>query len=264
MISNSFDRRVSLAGVVQRQPLILPAETPVQDAIRSMYQNRSSSVLVTEQQRLVGILTEEDVVWATATSNSLLESKLSHLTTRRVITIAEAVADIHTVWKRLHRLRHLPIVDRHHHPVGMITPKSLCRTLRPDLLKRRRVAEAMNTSILQATASVSLRDLVMLMSTYQAEAVVIVSGADRLPIGIVTQPDIVKFQALETDFDQVQSKAVMGTLITIEPQATLWDAYQHQVDHLVVVGADGVVGTITSADLIALNLVDSDRVIQDL
>jgi PAS domain S-box-containing protein len=126
--------QVSLAQIMQRHPLTLEANTPIQEAIAAMSQQRSSYVLVLEQQKVIGIFTESDVVKAIAENSSLAAVKLEDLMTRSVITLSETeIEDIYTVLQKFrhHQIRHLPVVDRHHHLVGIITQSDACKTLQP-------------------------------------------------------------------------------------------------------------------------------------
>ena len=76
------------------------------------------------------------------------------------------------------------------------------------------------------------------------------------PLGIVTERDIVQFQALELDFLNIQAHTVMSTpLFCLKPQHSLWDAHQEmqrrRVQRLVVTGERGeLIGIVTQTNLL--------------
>jgi PAS domain S-box-containing protein len=122
----------NLAQIIQRHPLTLPLETPIQAAIEAMNRTQSSCVLVTEQQRLVGILTERDVVRVVASGVGLQTTNLAEGMTNPVFTLQESeLEDIVEVSRQLqqHHVRHLPIVDQHEQPIGIVTVTSIQRVL---------------------------------------------------------------------------------------------------------------------------------------
>lgn len=124
----------SRSRVIDRQPLILPPHTPVSEATACMSQCRASCVLVVEQQRLVGILTEQDVVRMTA-----VNIQLETVAIREVMTsdpIALCIDDDQCIVSvlyllRQHQIRHLPVVDELGQVVGVITPSTLLQALDP-------------------------------------------------------------------------------------------------------------------------------------
>lgn len=57
---------VPVGTVMQPNPLTLPPETPVVEAVARMQQEKSESLLVAKDERLVGIVTEHDILRITA------------------------------------------------------------------------------------------------------------------------------------------------------------------------------------------------------
>ena len=92
-----------------------------------------------------------------------------------------------------------------------------------------------------------------------------------VPLGIVTERDIVQFQALELNLSRMQAKDVMSTpLFSLIPSDTLWVAHEEmqrrRVRRLVVVGRCGeLVGIVSQTSLLqVLNPADMYGVIEVL
>lgn len=122
-----------MSYMVKVKELMIPKEklikvkpsTTIIDAIKMMYDKGIGSVLVVENEKLVGIFTERDVVKTVATGISLNES-LEKAMTKQPITIEEneylSKASIIMSEKNI---RHLPVVDKEGKLVGIISAKDI-------------------------------------------------------------------------------------------------------------------------------------------
>lgn len=269
--------------VINRNPLIVAPDTFLIDAIALMSQVagscilsgstpldtgsldevRASCVLVMEGQKLVGLFTERDVVRLAAAGMSLEGVKIASVMTRQPITLERSqFQDIFAVLKlfRQHRIRHLPIVNEQSHLVGLVTPTSVRQLLQPaDLLRLRFVSEVMSPQVIHSPLTASVRHLAQLMAEYRVSCVVITKPSREngiQPLGIVTERDIVQFQALELDFLNIQAHTVMSTpLFCLKPEHSLWDAHlemqRRRVQRLVVTGEQGeLIGIATQTSLL--------------
>jgi CBS domain-containing protein len=257
-----------LAQAIDRHPLLVIPNTSLVDVIalmnetakkhsqqepdrssNTLYGARSSCVLVMQDEKLVGIFTERDLVHLTALEIPIHDTKIGDVMHHPVLTISER--ELHNVFAALflfrrHRIRHLAIVNNLDRLIGVVSLDSIRHILRPtNLLKIRRVAEVMTNQIISASPNTSVVELTKLMATHQISCVVIVETAHnseesvRHPVGIVTERDIVHFQAIGLDFDRIQAQTVMSTpLFVLNPEDSLWKAHQEmerlQVRRLVV------------------------------
>ncbi len=253
---------IPLAEVIQRSPLVLPPNTPIENAITAMSQHRTSCVLVMEQERLVGIFTERDVVRITAAGKRLEPLQLADLMTTQTIALIESdIDDIFAVSRllRRHRIRHLPILDRQGQLLGLITPQSIRDALKPEhLLRFVRVGEIVTTNVICAEPATPILRLAELMAEHRISCVAIVEPSTSIPVGIVTERDIVQFQSLKLDFARIPAQEVMSTpLSTVKPQDSLWSVHdrmqQLRVRRLVVTGEGGeLFGIITQTHMLQL------------
>jgi signal-transduction protein with cAMP-binding, CBS, and nucleotidyltransferase domain len=239
-----------LADAIDRHPLIVAPDTRLIDAIGLMHTTsdrshssathelqgaRSSCVLVMQDQKLLGIFTERDLVQLTAFGIDLQSTPICEVMHHPVLTMSEP--DLHDVFAALflfrrHRVRHLVIVN-HQQLAGVVSLDSIRHVLRPaNLLKIRRVAEVMTNQVITALPSTPVVTLTELMATHRISCIVIVKPSDeddsiQQPVGIVTERDIVRFQALGLDIDQTSAQAVMSTpIFVLSPEDSLWTAHQ--------------------------------------
>lgn len=275
----------AIEEAIDRQPLIVALDTPVINVIALMNQSlvpdsslpaevsasdplppngkRSTYAVVMEGTKILGIITERDIVRLTAAATKLEGVSVASVMTQSVITLSMAAfQDISAALFlfRRYRIRHLPIVSDRKELIGVVSPESIRRVLRPaNLLKRRRVSELMTTSVIQAPPTASVLSLAQKMATHRISCVVITLEDEEgffQPVGIVTERDIVQLQSLQIDFARTQAQTVMSTpLFLLNPEDTLDKAYQEmqrrRVRRLVVSWDWGRgLGILTETDLL--------------
>ncbi|MEM1291648.1 MAG: diguanylate cyclase [Cyanobacteria bacterium P01_H01_bin.162] len=237
----------------------------------------ASSLLVVQQEKLIGIVTERDLIRQIAT-----QSDLSRLTIEQVMTtnlITRHLDDLGDAFElmqimRRHRIRHLPIIDAQKRPIGLVTPKSVRAVLMPaDLLRYRLVQEIMTPKVITANGEASLAAIAQQMATASVSCVVIVreEAGVTLPIGILTERDVVQFQALELDFAQTQAAVVMSApVFGVSPQDSVWEVHKtmetQRIRRVVVVNEQQhLVGIITQTSILgALDPLEMRHLIEDL
>ena len=244
-----------LEDAIERQPLTVSPDTSLAHAIalisqahhqtcllteeatapnRSIVTRRASCVLITQGKTILGILTERDVVRLTAQSMDLQTTSVVEVMAQPVVTLPEhSVKDISAALFlfRRYRIRHVPIVDEQQQLVGIVSHESIRQVLRPaNLLRFRRVSDVMSVNVIQAPLTATVLQLAQLMATHRVSCIVITQLDEddiEQPVGIVTERDIVQFQALQIDLANTSAQTVMSTpLFLLSPQDSLWTAHQ--------------------------------------
>ncbi|MDZ8029412.1 MAG: CBS domain-containing protein [Nostoc sp. DedQUE11] len=222
----------------------------------------SSCVLVVKEKKLVGILTLRDVVRLTGKGVDLSREKISDVMTQPVISLTltqEQNAFTALSFMRQHRIRHLPVVDEQGQLVGLITQDRIRQVIQPAyLLKLRCVTEVMVTEVIHALPTTSVLELSQMMSERQISCVVIVAPQETtlIPVGMITEKDIIKVQLQGLDIAQAQAQAVMSTpVLSISSTESLWIVHQlmqeRGVRRLAVVGEQGELqGLVTQTNLL--------------
>lgn len=112
-----------LMDLVTRAPVTVLPETSVLEAARLMRDRNVGSVIVYEEGRVVGILTDRDVVMALAEGRFAgMQQRVSELMTRNPICL-ESRDDVDTGLARMraHRVRRMPVLNEQGELVGIVS-----------------------------------------------------------------------------------------------------------------------------------------------
>lgn len=217
-----------------------------------------SCLVVVQNGQLCGTFTERNLIRLIAEGADLDTVTLGEVIEIPAIALhCSPEEDIFTALDLLrhHHIHHLPIVNEQEQPIGMVTYDSLRSALPPiNLLTRLHcVADVMVSKVVTAPMDASLLDVAQLMADHRVSCVVIYEkvGDRPLPIGLVTERDIIQFQSLALDLTQTQANEVMSSpLFTLSPAASLWEAHEtmnkKRVRRLIVVGREGEMRGIVS------------------
>ena len=119
--------RSKVGDLVRRPPVSVPADATILDATRLMSEERISSVLVTDEQRLVGILTDRDLRTRVLAAGVDPAAPVSTVMTPDPATTGPEALALEVVLELVRRnIHHLPVVE-HGRPTGMITVTDLLR-----------------------------------------------------------------------------------------------------------------------------------------
>ncbi|XGW00530.1 MAG: GAF domain-containing protein [Leptolyngbya sp. BL-A-14] len=276
-----------LKTAIVRNPLVVTPDTTVMDAIAQMsgvralcetaksvddqldeihLEARSSCVLVVEDERLRGIFTERDVVRLSTQQHCLEHLTIRAVMTTYVVTLHETeFTDLFFAINLLqqYHIRHLPILDAHDRLAGLVTNESLQQTFRSvDLLRLRLVSEVMTSAVICAPPESTMMAIAQRMATHRVSSVMIVRSSGsvaeplELPVGIVTERDIVQFQALGLNLATCLAETVMSTpIFTVKMDDSLWVVQQIMEERLIrrlaVVGEQGqLLGIVTQTSLL--------------
>jgi PAS domain S-box-containing protein len=276
-----------LISAIVRHPLVVTPDTTVMEAIANMsgiriacssledadrldelhIQARSSCVSIVEDGQLLGILTERDIVRLCSEQRDFANLPIRDVMTSNVVTLKAAdFTDIFVAINLLqqHHIRHLPVIDDRNYLVGLITHESLQKTSRSvDLLRLRIVAEVMTVEVICAAPELSMLEVTRLMTVHRISSVIIIQSkldeqqkTIQMPIGIVTERDIVQFQALGLNLATYQVQTVMSTpIFAVKPSDSLWLVQQilaqRFIQRLAVTGDRGeLLGIVTQTSLL--------------
>lgn len=249
----------------------------------TVQQTGSSCVLVMQKTELLGIFTERDIVRLTADGIDFGKVTVAEVMTQPVITLQQAAfKDVFAALFlfRRYRIRHLPIVGEKNEVIGVVSHESIRSILRPiHLLKFMRVADVMTTQVIRAPMTASVLSLAQVMAEFRISCVVITEEQLQLdlrqfvhiPVGIVTEEDIVQFQAMQVNLSEVLAQTIMSqSLFVLSPEDSLWTALaqmQRQHQRRLVVSWDGGtgLGIVTQSSLLrVLDPVQMYNVIETL
>lgn len=248
-----------IESAIDPSPLIITPETSLVDAIAMMGQaqgkscqirdsdnsqdsefqidslKRSSCALVMSGEELQGILTERDIVKLSAQKLAFDSVTVAEVMTQPVVTLSkDNFKDIFAVLFlfRRYRIRHLPVVDENEQLLGIVSPETIRQAMRPaNLLKLRRVGEVMSKHIIHALTTDTVLHLVQLMARHRVSCIIITEADEQedilIPVGIITERDILQFKCLQVRLDNLQAGEVMSSpLFLLSPEDSLLAAHQ--------------------------------------
>ena len=107
-------------------PLCVSEDSPVRDAIRQMQTQRVGCVLVCRNNRLVGIMTEVDVVRKGEWGQDAMNQPIHQWMTPAPILISTDAS----IWEAAKTMkeggfRHLPVIDHEGKPIGFISIRNI-------------------------------------------------------------------------------------------------------------------------------------------
>lgn len=262
------------------EPIVTGPETPLPEAILQMSQaygntcpvsmisdsvlfsqEPASCVLVVEDNRLLGILTERDLVKLAVTGDRVNHQRIKDVMTTHVVALNESeFTDLFVAYSLMRRyhIRHLPILNPDGYPIGIVTVNSLRRALNLSyFLRFRKISEVMSYNIIFAAPSDSILHLASLMNQHRISCVVIAEkeAGKLIPKGIITERDIVQFQSIDLDLNQLYAAQVMSSpLFCMSPEDSLAKAHlkmqELRVRRLVITGEEGeLLGLVTQSSL---------------
>ena len=233
----------------------------------------TSSTPSAQNSQLQGIFTERDLVDLIASGKNLKNVTIAEVMKQPAAILTKGEEqDIFSALILLgqQRIHHLPILDNSGKLLGVITPESIRQAMvQPaNILKIRSVKEVMTSEVIQAPVTASVMSLAELMARHRVSCVVITASTAStalsmnlpfpIPVGMVTERDIVEFQALDIDLSQTIAQTVMSTpLFSLKPEDSLWVAHQEMqqrlVRRLVVTGERGeLLGIVTQSSLLGV------------
>ncbi len=122
--------RHSISVLAPKKPATIAVSATVQEAIRAMTDRKIGCVLVVDGERLVGVFSERDVLNKVSSNLSVLEEPVANFMTHSPATIRKQDSIAYALHAMdLGGYRHMPIVDEHGRPSGIISVRDILRFL---------------------------------------------------------------------------------------------------------------------------------------
>jgi len=295
---NSLD--IMIKSAIVKNPLVVSPDKKVSEAIAQMgnvdslcsttqaeddnidtvhKQARASCVVVVEEAKVVGILTERDIVRLSIQQPNLNALVMGEAMSSPVLTVRESeLSNLFSIISFIQQqhIRHLPVVDDQDQLVGILTHSSLRQCSQPfELMQLRRVAEVMTNKVISGTPDCSLLEIAHKMFKHKVSSVIIVEYNNRqtsglsaapdflTPLGIITEGDIVQLQALGLQLADYRVEIVMSTpVFAVRPEDSLLSVQQlmeqKSISQVMVTGQQNqLLGVVTQSSLLkAINPVE--------
>ncbi len=232
-------------------------DTHVNEVIESMHHNSISCVVVLEDQKPIGIVTERNIVkYAVGRDEKCRDCLASDLMSSPVVTAHRDmdVFEAHNLFSN-RKIRHLIVVDNHSNAIGVVTQSDIVMLLSLEsLVDIKTIDEVMSRDVFVVSRDASLSSSLKEMSKRSVSCIVVVS--ESKPIGILTERDIGRLLIQYKELSSLRIEEVMSKSIkTVSKMISLNEAVDQmrskKLRRLVVVDDDGnIEGLATQSDLV--------------
>jgi MHS family proline/betaine transporter-like MFS transporter len=125
----SVDGFLRLNELVRRKPITISGEATIYDVVKIMAEQNIGFLVVVDNGRMVGVLSERDVVRSLAERGNL-SLKVSDICKRDIITL-QADATLEEAAEKMgkHGIRHIVVVNKSGELIGVVSVRDLIQEL---------------------------------------------------------------------------------------------------------------------------------------
>ncbi len=252
----TMENQTTLGEIGSLSPVTVAPESTMAQAAKLMGEKRISCLVVTENNRPVGILTERDLVRNMSRDTVSASSEVSTFMGQPPIVAPQNMLYLegyHLCAE--HGIRHLILVNREGMLAGVVTETDFMDHLGLDAyVELKPVSGVMTRRPLTVSEDQPISDAWALMSAHDISCVVV--ERDERPVGILSERDMVHLsQSPANDSSGLIGEMMSGPVITVTAGESLHEAAslmrQRHIRRLVVVDEDGLLaGIITAHDVV--------------
>jgi len=248
---------MNLAQLMTSPAVTALPDTPLRFLLELMERRRISAVILAEDGIPLGLVTEHDITRHAA------EGRLySRLTGRSLMTDKPVIASADTNCREgfqrmvLSKARHLVVVDQTGRAVGMVTESNFLHSLGLEyFVNLSTIKEVVSHVLITLKPTASVHAALELMHQHSISCVP-VADAEGLPVGILTERDVIRLSLQRVDFYHTRLEQVMSQPVcAVSEQAILPDVVNilkmQKIRRLVIVDEQGrLTGLLTETDLL--------------
>ena len=243
-----------ISSIMSRDVITLEPKEILMSAVEKMSFNNVSCVVVVEDKKPAGILTERDIIQIVGHNINLNVTRLVSVMKSPVIAISEEI-DIPDAANLMviNGLRRLVVVDGEHNIIGIVTQTDIIKNLSIDsFISFKKAEQIMKRKIISLGRKDTVSAAVELMIKNHISCVLIIE--DDKPVGIITERDITKSIAENNILNNVEG-IMKFPVFTADKDINLYDATKlmekNKLKSLVIVDSEGdVIGIVTKSDII--------------
>lgn len=249
--------RKPIFAVMTRTVCQVGVEQTALDTLAVMQGKSVSSVLVVEDEMILGIVTERDIVRALYQNGNLKALSCIDLMQSPVITVGETTSCLEAYHLMAGRgIRHLAVTDETGHVLGIASEGDLMRDFGIEYyMNFKDVGGVMSTEVCRLQAEATVADAVAKMIEDHQSCVLVVDAKGR-PAGVLTERDIVRLCKEQVHPEELVLGAVMQAPVrTVKTREMLHDAVKSMaaahIRRLAVVDDEGALcGLLTHHEIV--------------
>ncbi len=243
-----------ISSIMSRDVITLFPIESLKSAIKKMSSNNVSCVVVIEEKKPIGILTERDIIYMMGINIDFDTVNLQTVMRSPVIAISEETeipeaANLMVI----NNLRRLVVVDGVHNVIGIITQTDIIKNLSIDsFINFKKVDQIMNRNIISVRKQDTLPKAISLMAKNRISCILVIE--DNKPVGMITERDITKSIAEDTISHHV-NEIMTSPVPATNKDISLYDATrlmdENKVRSLTIIDhKSDAIGIITKSDII--------------
>lgn len=238
--------RKKISSVMTRTVCRVGVHESAWDVLALLQQRSVSSVLVIEDEMILGIITERDIVRALHRGRDLQALGCVDLMQSPVITVTGTTNCIDAYHLMASRgIRHIGVTDEQGHVMGIASEGDVMRNFGVEYyMNFKTVGTVMYTEFCKLPPTAMVADALAQMIDSHQSCVIVVDARDR-PVGLLTERDVVRLCRANARPDLLPvAKAMHSPVISVRPRKRLHTAVkameEKHIRRLVVVDEQGV------------------------
>jgi len=246
-------RELRIQDIMSRETVTATTEDTVFSAAKKMSENNVSCVIVVDDERVIGILTDKDVLKGVAKHDREFRRLRVEERMSRPVEVVSPESSVIEAGKTLETrgIKRLPVVEAGR-LVGVVTQTDIARGLIA-ISPLKAVSDIMTTNVTSIDTAATIAEAAQLMS---AQGISSLIALHRHGVaGIITEKDLLRrVVALHKDPMQVQVVDVMSfPMISIPPSYSILSAAKKMdmmhLRRLVVMADNQIYGIVTQTDI---------------
>ena len=186
------DNTILNAYDISREIISLEPDNTLYDARNFMIRYNISRIVILENQKLVGIITEKDIskfLYSTLTEKRLSEILIKDIMTKTLVT-AEFNSSIAKIAKIMldNNISSVVVSDSEGDPHGIITKTDLVEYYAYHVKNKHKINDSMSEKVYTVFPDENIHMIMLLMNNYNISRIVVIDH--NKPIGIVTVRDL--------------------------------------------------------------------------
>jgi CBS domain-containing protein len=246
----------TIQSIMSTKVACLPVGTAVKKAITKMSKQNISCIIINEEQKPVGIITERDVLRVAAQGKAISQIKVEDVMSSPVKTVSNGM-DIYeaAIYLEKHKLRRIIVADKAGQLLGIVTLTDLKNHLGAVYyVKLKSIDSIMSKNVITTEYDENLLTITQRMHQHDLSCLVICKY--NKPWGVITERDVTRLMASYDNIENLTAQEVIKpSVISISRDASIYDAthlmQKKGIRRLVVTNKkQQALGIVTESDIV--------------
>ncbi|MGH9982180.1 MAG: CBS domain-containing protein [Nitrososphaeraceae archaeon] len=196
--ANKSDNTLVSSYDISREIIYLESYNTLADARNFMIRYNISRIVILQNQKLVGIITEKDIakfLYSTFTEKRLSEILIKDIMTKKVLTV-DINSSIDKSMKIMldNNISSVIVTDNKGYQNGIITKTDIVEYFAYHVKNKYTIKDSMSKKVYTVFPDENIHMIILLMNTYKVSRIVVIEH--KKPIGIVTSRDLLPLSGI--------------------------------------------------------------------